>query len=32
MKGHKGMEPWVGIVLLESRDDLRLALISRRFG
>ena len=32
MKNHKGMEPWIGIMLLESRDDLRLTLIARRFG
>ena len=24
MKNHKGMEPWIGIMLLESRDDLRV--------
>ena len=31
MKNYKGMEPWIGIMLLESRDDLLLTLIARRF-
>lgn len=32
VEDHKGMEPWITVMILEGRDDLRLALISRRLG